>query len=95
MTRSFLHKLVCSLACTTLLGAGASQAQPYPSKPITLVVPFSAGSGTDQVARGMSQVIGAELKGATIVVDNKPGASGMIAAQAVARAPAEFSSVAR
>jgi tripartite-type tricarboxylate transporter receptor subunit TctC len=71
------------------LVAAAAHAQPYPAKPITLVVPFSAGSGTDQVARGMAQFIATEFHGATVVVDNKPGASGMIAAQAVARAPAD------
>jgi tripartite-type tricarboxylate transporter receptor subunit TctC len=76
-----------------LLGAvalpGLALAQPYPNKPITLVVPFSPGSGTDQVARGMAQVIASAFQGATVVVDNKPGASGMIAAQAVAKAPAD------
>jgi tripartite-type tricarboxylate transporter receptor subunit TctC len=67
----------------------APWAQTYPGRPITLVVPFSPGSGTDQVARGMSQVIASAFKGATVVVDNRPGASGMIAAQAVAKAPAD------
>jgi tripartite-type tricarboxylate transporter receptor subunit TctC len=78
------------LLATTLAAAPAhTHAQTYPSKPITIVVPFSAGSGTDQVARGMAQVIAAELHGAAVVIDNKPGASGMIAAQAAARAPAD------
>jgi tripartite-type tricarboxylate transporter receptor subunit TctC len=67
----------------------AALAQGYPNKPITLVVPFSPGSGTDQVARGMAQVIASAFNGATVIVDNKPGASGMIAAQAVAKAPAD------
>ncbi len=72
-----------------LLGAalaGPAWAQPYPNKPITLVVPFSPGSGTDQVARGMAQVIAGAFQGANVIIDNKPGASGMIAAQAVAKA---------
>ena len=67
----------------------AVHAQAYPTKPITIVVPFPAGSGTDQVARGMAQVISADLNGATVVIDNKPGASGMIAAQIAAHAPAD------
>jgi tripartite-type tricarboxylate transporter receptor subunit TctC len=59
-------------------------AQSYPSKPVKLVVPFPAGSATDQIAR----VIGNELQGALgqpFVVDNKPGAQGTIAAEGVAR----------
>jgi tripartite-type tricarboxylate transporter receptor subunit TctC len=66
------------------LAAGAALAQPYPSKPVKLVVPFPAGSATDQIAR----VIGQELQGALgqpFVVDNKPGAQGTIAAESVAR----------
>jgi tripartite-type tricarboxylate transporter receptor subunit TctC len=65
------------------------QAQTWPAKPITLVVPFAAGSGTDQVARGLAQTLTTELKGTSVVIDNKPGANGIIAAQAVARAPAD------
>jgi tripartite-type tricarboxylate transporter receptor subunit TctC len=59
-------------------------AQNYPSKPVKLVVPFPAGSATDQVAR----VIGNELQsalGQPFVVDNKPGAQGTIAAEGVAK----------
>ena len=61
------------------------QAQPYPSKPVKLVVPFPAGSATDQIAR----VVGHELQEALrqpFVVENKPGAQGSIAATEVARA---------
>jgi tripartite-type tricarboxylate transporter receptor subunit TctC len=61
-----------------------AHAQSYPSKPVKLVVPFPAGSATDQVAR----VIGQELQGALgqpFVVDNKPGAQGTIAAEGVAK----------
>jgi tripartite-type tricarboxylate transporter receptor subunit TctC len=85
-------RLAASLACLVAFAGTQptdASAQSYPSKPITLVVPFSPGSGTDQVARGMAQVIATTFNGATVVVDNKPGASGMIAAQAVAKAPAD------
>jgi len=63
----------------------AVQAQDFPTKAITLVVPFAAGSATDQLARSLGQQVGADTK-QTVVVDNKPGASGFIAAQQVARA---------
>ena len=62
----------------------AATAQTYPAKPVKLIVPFPAGSATDQIAR----VIGQELQGALgqpFVVDNKPGAQGTIAAEGVAR----------
>jgi len=63
---------------------GAAWAQAYPAKPITFVVPFAAGSATDQLARALGQSITTDTKQA-VVVDNKAGASGMIAAQSVAK----------
>jgi tripartite-type tricarboxylate transporter receptor subunit TctC len=60
-------------------------AQPYPSKPVRLVVPFPAGSATDQVARVMGQQF-QEAMGQPFVVENKPGAQGAIAATEVAKA---------
>jgi len=59
-------------------------AQSYPTKPIVFVVPFAAGSATDQLARALGQSITEQTKQA-VVVDNKAGASGMMAAQASAR----------
>ena len=59
-----------------------------PAKPITFVVPFAAGSATDQLARALGQSITEQTKQA-VVVDNKAGASGMLAAQAAARAAAD------
>jgi len=63
-------------------------AQEYPSKPVRLVVPFPAGGGSDVIARVTAQKLGANL-GQTVVVDNRAGASGNIAAELVARAPAD------
>ncbi|MBI1203142.1 MAG: tripartite tricarboxylate transporter substrate binding protein [Rhodopseudomonas sp.] len=57
----------------------------YPNHPITLVVPFGAGSGTDSMARELAQQLSANL-GQTVVVENKPGASGIIATEYAARA---------
>jgi tripartite-type tricarboxylate transporter receptor subunit TctC len=63
----------------------AQAADAYPAKPINFVVPFAAGSATDSLARALAQSITAETR-QPVVVDNKAGASGMLAAQAVARA---------
>ncbi|QOF77967.1 Bug family tripartite tricarboxylate transporter substrate binding protein [Variovorax sp. 38R] len=58
----------------------------YPKQPIKLIVPFAAGSGTDAVARITAQMLGEALKG-SVIVDNRAGASGVIAAELVAKAP--------
>ncbi len=71
---------VVALMCTT-----SGMAQTYPNKPITLVIPFAAGSGTDFVARNVAQKLSERLK-QPVVVDNKAGASAQIAAQFVAKA---------
>ena len=58
----------------------------YPKQPIKLIVPFAAGSGTDAVARITAQMLGEALK-ASVIVDNRAGASGVISAELVAKAP--------
>ncbi|KLN52213.1 Bug family tripartite tricarboxylate transporter substrate binding protein [Variovorax paradoxus] len=58
----------------------------YPKQPIKLIVPFAAGSGTDAVARITAQMLGEALK-APVIVDNRAGANGVIAAEFVAKAP--------
>ena len=63
----------------------AVQAQDYPAKPITVVVPFSSGGGVDAMARLLADKLRTIL-GQSVVVDNKPGASGMLGASAVAKA---------
>lgn len=61
-----------------------ASAQSYPDKPIKLIVPFAPGAGTDAVGRLMAQKLG-EIMGASMVVENRTGASGAIGAQAVAQ----------
>jgi tripartite-type tricarboxylate transporter receptor subunit TctC len=65
-----------------------SFAQAWPQKPIRIVVPFSAGGNTDSIARITAEWLTQKL-GQTVIVENKPGASGAIAAEFVARAPAD------
>jgi len=68
-----------------LLLASAATAEPYPTRPITLIVPFAAGGPADFLGRLVGQKLGEEL-GQQIVVDNRPGANTIIGAQAVAKA---------
>lgn len=63
-------------------------AQGFPIRPITMVVPAPAGGASDAIARALADTMGKAL-GQVIIIDNKPGASGMLATQAVARAPAD------
>jgi len=72
---------LCVLAATPLLAT----ADTYPSKPITLVVPFPPGGSTDVIGRLFAAKLGARL-GQTVVIENKPGANTSIGAVAVARA---------
>ena len=69
-------------------GSVHAQAADYPSKPIRFIVSFPAGSATDQASRLVAQQI-TKLMGHTIVVDNRGGASGFMAAEAAAKAPAD------
>jgi len=69
----------------SLLACLSAGAQTYPSKPIHVVVPFTAGSTTDIIARAVTDRLAASL-GQPIIVDNKPGAGGTLGAAAVAKA---------
>ena len=80
-----------TLAAATLAVAGmgsALAADAYPDKPLTMIVPFSAGGTTDILARIVGQALGQEL-GQTIIIENKPGAGGNIGAQQASRAKAD------
>ena len=82
-----LQSLLLLLLAAGLLTTGLAQAQqaPWPSRAVTLVVPFAAGSGTDSVARIVAARLANQL-GQPVVVDNRAGANGQIAAQHVANA---------
>jgi tripartite-type tricarboxylate transporter receptor subunit TctC len=75
-------------ALAALLFAGAATAQTFPDRPIRMVVPFPAGGGADFVARLFGDKLSVAL-GQRVVIDNKPGASGNIGAEFVARSPAD------
>ena len=66
------------------LVATQAQAQAYPNKPIKAIVPFAAGSATDQIGRAFAQKM-SEVLGQPIVVENRAGVNGMLGADAVAK----------
>lgn len=69
-------------------GALGAQAQPYPHKPVRLLVPFPAGGATDIFARALTQKLPDKL-GTGVVVENRPGAGGALGSDIVAKAPAD------
>jgi tripartite-type tricarboxylate transporter receptor subunit TctC len=88
-TASRRQTLVLALAGTLASFASLAWAQEsYPSKPITLVVPYPAGGANDAVARLVGQKIGEQLK-QTVIIDNRPGAGTTIAMAWAAKAPAD------
>ena len=76
-----------AIAATVISISGPAGAA-YPERPIRLIVPFPAGGAADFMARGMAQRLGAEL-GQQVIIDNRGGAGGTPAVEAVARAPAD------
>ena len=78
-------RTLATAALALLCLAAPASAQNYPSRPIKFVVPFAAGSATDVLARVLGEHVSRTLRG-QVVVENMAGGSGVIAAQAVARA---------
>lgn len=85
--KAVLKRCLLGLATFSLFAAasGAGAADPFPQKPITLIVPWAAGGSTDILARVLSEHLTRSL-GQPVIVDNKPGASGNIGSAMVARA---------
>lgn len=90
--RSLLAASVCavllSVAIAPATAAQKERSTGYPTKPIRMIVGFSAGGGSDFAARIVGQKL-TELLGQTVVIDNRTGANGAIAAELAARAPAD------
>jgi tripartite-type tricarboxylate transporter receptor subunit TctC len=80
-----MHSLVKKTLAALLLAAGATTACAWPDQPITLVVPYTPGTGIDLVARQLSARLPAKL-GQPVIVENVAGASGNIGSERVARA---------
>src|SRR5688500_3878710 len=76
---------IASLVIATMI-AGAAAAQPYPSKPVRLIIPSSPGSGVDFVSRVVAPPLSTEL-GQQVVTDNRAGAGGLVGAELAAKAP--------
>src|SRR5688572_21596817 len=79
--RVFLSLVTCALS----LGYGWANAQPYPSRPIRIIVPQSPGASTDLTARLVAQGLSDAWK-QPVIVDNRPGSSGIAGSEIVARA---------
>src|SRR6478609_4211834 len=82
--RSIIVALALAACAFTLSGSGVRAA--YPERIVKIVVPFSPGGGTDVVARTLAQEMAKDL-GATIMIENKPGAGTIIGTQSVAASP--------
>ena len=87
-SRRALLAAAAGLLLGPLSGAALAQSEPYPSRKIQLIVPYSAGSGVDLLARTYGRALERELN-TPVVVENREGATGIIGSQAVARAPAD------
>lgn len=84
--RALPSVLQVAAACIAAAAVSVAHAQPFPSKPLRLVVPFPAGGSADLAARVVAQRLG-ESFGQPVVVDNRAGANGAIGAESVVRAP--------
>jgi tripartite-type tricarboxylate transporter receptor subunit TctC len=87
-TNVFQRRSVIAFAAIATLGLSAHAQSDWPKQTVKLVVPFTAGSGTDIIARAVAEKLGTAL-GQTVIIENKPGAGGTIAANQVAKSPAD------
>ena len=86
MKTCITRRVAIAVATASLCaGPSAAWAQAWPSRPVTIILPFAAGGGTDLLARALAQDLG-ERFGQQFVVDNRAGAGGNVGAAAVAKA---------
>src|SRR5215468_117461 len=85
MHDAITRRLIVTLALSALALAAPAQAQTYPTRPIRFIVPFPAGGVADVTARLIGQRLG-ETLGQTIVIENRPGASGTLGVDAATKA---------
>ena len=89
ISRRVATAALASVVCTAVFGAAPAQAQPaFPSKPITMIVPFPPGGPTDLVARVIAQQM-SESMGQPVIIDNRAGANGNLGAVLAVKAPAD------
>ena len=80
--------LRAALAALLAAGAGGVRAEAYPSRPVTMIIPFPPGGTLDVIGRMLAQKLGEQMR-QTVIVDNRPGGAGTIGAIAVQKAPAD------
>jgi tripartite-type tricarboxylate transporter receptor subunit TctC len=81
-----MMRFLAALACALAVATGVQAQSSYPDKPVRLVVPFPAGSGTDIIGRILAQKMTEDF-GQTVLVDNRPGASTIVGTDIVAKSP--------
>jgi tripartite-type tricarboxylate transporter receptor subunit TctC len=86
--KTLVSGLILAAVCWLAPVAGAQTPAPYPDKPVKIIVPYAAGGTSDFIARLTAQKLN-EQSGKTFLVENKPGASGRIGYDAVAKAPGD------
>src|SRR3977135_1668097 len=79
-------RIVAAAVAMSTAGGLASAQSPFPSKPVHIFVPYAAGGGVDILARTLGDVVSRQW-GQTVVVENRPGAGGVVASQALVASP--------
>lgn len=82
------HLISAALAACLALIATSANSQPFPSKPVKIIVPSTPGDGSDVLARSMAQKL-TERWGQSVIVENRPGAGGVVGTEAAAKSPAD------
>ena len=88
LTRRKLLATTGGIVAATVSGSGARAADPWPTKPIRVLMPFGAGGSMDVLSRLLAPIVSESL-GQSVVVENRPGATGTVAMASVASAPAD------